>query len=106
MKHLMIEANCMYWWSEETKEEVKNPGCCEYGIGNISLNCLKYDETSKKMCPYLAFGTPRTTLALTDKSGEVINANTFFDDLGLSSEEWERREEEWIKKCNDILNKQ
>ena len=54
----------------------------------------------------MVFGTSRTTLALTDKSGEVINANTFFDDLALSSEEWERREEEWIKKCSDIINKQ
>ena len=104
MKHLLIEANCMYWF-EETKEEVNNLECCKFGIGNISLNCLKYDETSNKMCPYLAFGTPSTTLALTDKSGEVINAETFFDDFDLSSEEWERREEEWIKRCNNLINK-
>ena len=48
MKHIMVEANCMYWLYE-TEEVVNNPECCKYGIGNLSLNCLKYDESSKKM---------------------------------------------------------
>lgn len=102
MKHLMVETNCIYDLMETNNIHV--PECCKFGVGNISINCLKYHETSNKICPYLIFGTAKSTFALTDKSGEIINAVSFFDDLKLSPEEWDRREEAWIKRCNDILN--
>ena len=63
------------------------------------------EEKINSICPYLIFGKARSTLALTDRNGEVINATIFWDDLKLSEEEWIMKEEEWIKKSNNILEK-
>lgn len=101
MKHLIIEANCMYDF--EKKNNINVPVCCKHSAGSISINCLGYQEEKRQMCPYLVFGTAKSTLVLTDEEGEAINSVSFWDDLKLSSEEWKMRERAWIRKSNDIL---
>lgn len=96
MKHIMIEAECIY--NLEKNKDDNIPKFCKFGIGNINVNCLMNEETINSICPYLIFGKASSTLALTDRNGEVINATTFWDDLKLSEEEWIMKEEEWIKK--------
>lgn len=101
MKHLIIEANCIFDYEEENNINV--PKCCKYGIGNVSVNCLSYQKETNRVCPYLVFGTAKSSLALVDKNGEVVNAVSFWGDLRLSEEEWNLKEEKWITRCNDIL---
>lgn len=103
MKYLLIEANCVFDYEVESNSNV--PKCCKDGIGNVSLNCLNYQKGTNSFCPYLIFGTAKSTLALSEKNGEIINANSFWGDLRLSEEEWNLKEEKWIEKCNGIIKK-
>ncbi|URZ05797.1 hypothetical protein [Clostridium felsineum] len=102
MKHIVVEANCFY--DINKKEGEKVPKCCEFGANNISNNCLEFDGTSNKYCPFLVFGSAKTTLVLTEQKGNVINSNSFWADLSLSEEEWKKREKEWLEDKNKLIN--
>lgn len=101
MKHLVIEANCIY--DKENNGSNSIPACCRLGPKNISNSCLLFEEESNKMCPYLVFGMARSSLVLTDKRGDVINSTSFFGDLNLSSDEWNEKEETWLQESNTVL---
>lgn len=102
MNHIAIEANCFY--DSDKKENESAPKCCNFGPNNISINCLKFNEGANQYCPFLVFGSARTTLVLTEKNGNAINSHSFWADLKLSEEEWVRREKEWIEKQNNRIN--
>ncbi|WP_310602853.1 hypothetical protein [Anaerosporobacter sp.] len=95
MKNILLEGNCMYNFEKEVNTEL--PNCCICGVNNVSINCLKYDEDKRIYCPYLALGTAKTTIALTDEQGYVVEADGFWADLSLSADEWRQKEKEWVK---------
>ncbi len=102
MTQLVLEAKCIYQFFRN--EENILPACCILGVGNISFNCLNYEEKIK-FCPYFTYGKVRSTILLTDKEGNTINANSFWADLNLSDKEWEIKESDWIEKYDIFINK-
>lgn len=103
MKHIVIEANCFYDSYENGNKAV--PKCCKFGTNNISINCLKFNEGENRYCPFLVFGSARTTLVLTEQNGNAVNSGSFWGDLKLSEEEWVRKEKEWIEKQSDYIDR-
>lgn len=103
MRNILIEANCIY--NIDKKDDDLVPNCCMLGPNNVSINCFKYNKDKNKYCPFLVFGTAKTTIVLTDEYGNVINSDGFWGDLKLSEEEWRRKEKEWIDKQNAYLSK-
>jgi len=98
LNHIVIEANCFFDLDEEETNQI--PRCCKYGPGNVSINCLKYDECNHNHCPHLVFGTAKASLVLTDGEGNAINSDSYWGDLKMSEEEWIKEEEIWIQKKN------
>ncbi|WP_273322494.1 hypothetical protein [Vallitalea guaymasensis] len=98
--HIVVESYCSF----KNDNLAEKPICCKYNPGITGLHCLAYDSQNNNYCPYLGFGTAKTTIVLTNQKGETINFDSFFGDLDLSKGEWEKKEKEWIKKQNEYIS--
>lgn len=78
--------------------------CCRCdNKGKISVNCLTGNDTNFP-CMYLGIKKARTAIALTDKSGNVIAGNEFFDNFTSKTDaEYNLNESNWIEKCTDFI---
>ena len=88
--HILIEGHCFY-----DNEISKLPKCCKFGPSNLSLNCLNYDIENKKYCPFLAFGSARSTKVLTDERSVVIDFD-LFEKFEVSQKEYLDLEKKWL----------
>lgn len=97
VSYLLIEAVCL--------AESDELGCCKCNTkGIISVDCLVNNLTELSLCRYLGFKKARTAIALTDKTGNVIAGNEYFDDFTSKTEvEYDLNETNWIKKCTDFI---
>ena len=100
LKHIVIEGTCFF----DVTNSANKPACCKSGPGNIGVHCLSFDEKERKLCPYFAFGTARSSIVLTDQKGDSVGFNGFWSDEDLSDEEWLKQEEEWIIKWKKKLS--
>lgn len=75
--HIVVESYCSF----KNDDLAEKPICCKYNAGITGLHCLAYDSQNNNYCPYLGFGTAKTTIVLTNQKGETINFDSFFGDL-------------------------
>ncbi|WP_432663372.1 hypothetical protein R9X47_22675 [Wukongibacter baidiensis] len=104
MKHIVIEAKCLYYFIEDTEKQI--PSCCKYEPGRVGTLCFKFNEEKHKYCPYLGIGTAKASLVLTDGEGEAINADGYWGDFKMSEEDWIKEEKKWIEKQNRYISEQ
>ena len=97
--HLLIEGYCLF---DKDKDE-KIPDCCDNGPDNIGLNCLLKKEYKNSMCPFFGYKKTRSTIAITDGEGHVINFDSFESD-DIDENKWIEGETRWIKKCSNIID--
>ncbi len=96
--HVLIEGFCLY---NEDKEK-KNPSCCINGIGKIGFHCLLFNEKKKAICPFFGFQKSKTTIALTNNEGDVIDYNSF-ESIELDEKKWREEEKKWLDQCVNVL---
>ncbi len=96
-KHIVLEANCIY----DENDKNQNSKCCK---GNISIQCLTYNQDGYQICPNLIFGKSRTSIIATDKVGNAIDSSSFWTDEKLSPEEWIKREEAWLDEQRRLMH--
>lgn len=100
-KHLVIECYCL----NDNNGNQEIPSCCKNGIGNVGNHCLDFDEKRHEYCPYLGFKNVRSTVILTDASGNEISFKEFSDDESISDEKkWLEKEQEWLKNWKDKIS--
>ncbi len=95
-KHILFEANCIYNFDDNINKAV--PNCCKYEPGKIGPFCLSYDKDNHKYCPYLGIGKARSTIAVANTEGEVVNGTCFFQPLNIDEDKWVKSELKWIDK--------
>ncbi len=89
--HILIEAHCFFDKRNDTL-----PKCCKYGFGNVSVNCLKYDENKKAYCPFLGFSKARSTKVLSDQEGKIIDFDAF-ETFDMTEKEYIDLEKRWLE---------
>lgn len=94
VSYLLIEAVCL-----AGGDELEYCRCREKG--KVSVDCLVNDS----ICGYLGYQKARTAIALTDKTGNVIDGSEFFDGFkSKTNAEYELNETNWAKKCIDFID--
>ncbi len=88
--YLMLEMYCSY-----SEKEFKNVPCCKTNVGSIGAICLSDGEN---ICTYCGFKEARSTVALSNGEGEVIQTKGFSDDNEINEEKWKMRQLEWCEK--------
>lgn len=98
--HIVVEAYCLY-----KKEYGEIPSCCKYEPGKIGVHCMEDEVDKHKICSYLGFCKARSSLVLTDSSGNALSSQTYNnDDISLSAEEYESAEKDWLDSWKDIIS--
>lgn len=101
-RHIVLEGHCFFDKDEDIKEV---PKCCKVRPESIGLHCLDFEEG--KYCPYFAFGTAKASIVVTDGNGDAIAGTCFFPEgaFKLSNEQWNIKENRWINKWVERINK-
>lgn len=97
VSYLLIEAVCLAEGDERL--------CCRCdNKGKISVSCLTNNYNKSSPCTYLGIKKAKTAIALTDKSGNVIAGNEFFDNFTSKTDaEYNLNESNWIRNCIDFI---
>lgn len=96
--HLILEAICL------AKKKEESTKCICKGEQIISINCLCDCNKMFSPCQFIAFSKAKSTIALTNEEGIVINANEFFGGFKISEKEYYEKEKRWIEKCDKIID--
>ncbi|MBP5578233.1 MAG: hypothetical protein J6X56_01930 [Ruminococcus sp.] len=96
--HLILEAICLSNQKEETNK------CNCKGKQIISIECLRDNQKNFSPCCFLGISKAKSTIALTDEKGIVINGNEFFGGFKTSVKEYAEKERQWIDKCDKLID--
>lgn len=104
--HIVIEGYCMYTDEEAHADKNINdyikmegmipPKCCMKRPGLVGSYCLKFDDDQDRYSPFLAFGTSRSSVVLTNIEGQKEHSKIFWTSDDLTDEKWIEREKQWI----------
>lgn len=96
--HLLIEAYCVY-----DSEVEQNIFCtCKKEPKTVGIHCLTFDGVEGKACPLFSFHKARSTVALTNSEGDVIQFNVFETNT-INEDKWREEEQKWINKKRRML---
>ncbi len=95
---LILEAICL----ADQNEETKNCNC--KGKQILSIDCLRDCNHIFSPCKFISISKSRSTIALTNENGTVINANEFFGGFKIDKKEYLEKEQNWIDKCGKIID--
>jgi len=102
-KHLVVEGHC-FFGILETRDNI--PKCCKNGPGHVGIYCLDSEEGEYKRCKFFGYGKARSTLVLTDASGEEVTFDSFWsDDDRDNNDLWVKKENAWIKNLKEKIDK-
>ena len=96
--HLILEAICLSNQSEEANK------CNCNGKQIISIECLRDSQKNFSPCCFLGISKAKSTIALTNEKGIVINTNEFFGGFKASEKEYGEKEKQWINTCDKLID--